>query len=465
MNAPVIWILLPLAAAFLIWFVRSSNLQAWLAGCISLALALLAWMLPLDTVLTLGSLSLKVATTLDVLGRRFLLANADMPLLAIIYATTAAWLVVSDAAGTARRLAPVGLAVTALLVAAQAVEPFLYASLLIELAILLTIPLLMIKGKPAGRGLLRFLILQTLALPFILFSGWLLAGIEASPSDLVLVQQTAILLGLGFTLLLSIFPFSSWIPMLAEETQVYKAGFIFWLLPTSALLFGLGFMDHYAWIREAPELAVILQAIGAVMIVSGGVWAAFQRHLGRLLGFSVMAEIGLSLLALSLGNQAGIELFILMLIPRSLGLALWAFSISALETVQPSLRFSAVKGMARTHPLASAGIVLASLSLTGFPLLAGFPVRQALWAQLAAQSPAIAALLLAGTLGLVAGAVRTLAVLVAAPGRTTWETRETLPQRITLGLGLGILFLMGSFPQWTAPLLARLPGLFEHLGR
>ena len=53
-----------------------------------------------------------------------------------------------------------------------------------------------------------------LAMPFILFAGWLLAGVESSPGDIELVVQSATLLALGFSFLLAVFPLYSWIPLL-----------------------------------------------------------------------------------------------------------------------------------------------------------------------------------------------------------------------------------------------------------
>lgn len=464
MNAPAIWIFLPFGLALILWPLRNERLSAGLASGITFLLALAAWLLPIDTAMSAGSLSIKITSSFDILGRQLVLTSADRLLLALIYATTCFWFAASASIKIAHKLIPFGLGITALLVASLAVEPFLYAALLIEMAILLTIPLLSSADRSPGRGLFRFLIFQTLAMPFILFSGWLLAGIEANPGDLTLVLQAAILLGLGFTFLLAIVPFHTWIPLLTEESLPYLVGFILWIFPTTALLFGLGFMDRYTWLRTAPQLPNLLAIAGSLMLVTGGILAAFQRHLGRLLGFAVIAESGFSLLALSLDEATGLNLFFLLFVPRVLSLGIWSFSLSILKKQTSSLHFGEVKGLGRTWPAAAYGAILANLSLAGVPLLACFPIRQALWEGLARQTPGIALLMLIGSLGMVTGALRSLAVLSMATEGTPWAVRESWPQRIFLALGTMALFILGLFPQWATPILTRLPSVFEHLG-
>ncbi|HTX90387.1 MAG TPA: hypothetical protein VMC09_04140, partial [Anaerolineales bacterium] len=198
MSAPMLWIFLPIALSALMLLPRDERVGRLVICLFTFFLTIAAWLLPIDTALTIGGTSFKLASSFTILGRNLTLTSADRAPLALIYGSAFFWFVPAALVKIPGRLIPLGLALTALLVASLAVEPFLYAALLIEVAVLLSIPLLTSHGQKPGRGLIRFLIFQTLAMPFILFSGWLLAGIEANPGNLVLVQQAALLLGLGF---------------------------------------------------------------------------------------------------------------------------------------------------------------------------------------------------------------------------------------------------------------------------
>jgi NADH-quinone oxidoreductase subunit N len=465
MNAPVLWIILPLIMAGLLILINNQKAVTLIACLFTLFLALAAWLIPIENSLTIGGFSFQLGSSLQILGRRLSLTSADRSLLMLIYGSTFFWFLPATMVRVARRLVPFGLAIIALLVAALAVEPQLYAALLIETAVLLSIPLLSTDQQKKGKGLLRFLIFQTLAVPFILFSGWILAGIEANPGNIALARQAAIFLGLGFAFLLAIFPFYTWIPLLSEEVHPYILGFILWALPTVTMFFGLGFLDHYAWLRESPATETILSTAGLLMVVSGGLLSAFQRHLGRIMGYAVIFETGYSLLALSLMNRPGINLFLLLLVPRSLCLGIWAFSLSILKDHTPSLILNDVKGFARLWPFTSAGLVLSNLALAGVPLLAGFPVHLAIWEELSRSSINLALWVFLGSLGLCASAIRVLITLVSAPEGTSWGAREKGLDRLLLGVGWLALFLLGLFPQWVLPLWSKLPPLFEHLGQ
>jgi formate hydrogenlyase subunit 3/multisubunit Na+/H+ antiporter MnhD subunit len=445
--------------------IKNQRILSIAGGSLAILLAFTALVIPIDEALQIGEISFKIAPAIQIFGRRLILVPADGSLLAIFYALVAMWFFGGEVTGTARRIVPFGLIVAALLVASIAVEPFLYAAILIEIAVLLAVPLLLPPDQTPGPGVMRFLIYQTLGMPFILFAGWLLAGVEASPGDLALAVQSATILGLGFAFLLALFPLYIWLPMLAEEVQPYVLGFLFWVLPTITVIFGMGFLDRYSWLRTSEQLPQLLSFGGLLMLVTGGLWSAFQRHLGRQMAYAVIAETGFSLLALSLPAEKSVETVFLHIIPRSLALLVWAMSLTRLREDDKPLRFRSVQGLARSHPVTAGGLVLAHLSVAGFPLLAGFPVRLALWEGLASQSLTVAFWFLIGILGLLTGAIRTLAVLVMAPDGTGWGLDERWGSGIMIGLGAIGLFILGIFPQTFRFILINLPAMFEHLGK
>jgi formate hydrogenlyase subunit 3/multisubunit Na+/H+ antiporter MnhD subunit len=464
-SAPILWIFFPIALGALLLLFRNQRLLALVAGFACAFLAITALLLPVDTPLTIQALTFKLTASFDILGRRLTLVNSDRAWLAMLYGASAFWFMASASIKVARRLIPIGLVISGLLVAALAVEPFLYAALLIETAVLLSIPLLSPPNRKPGKGILRFLIYQTIAMPFILFSGWLLTGIEANPGDLMLVGRSATLLGLGFALLLAVFPFYTWIPLLSEEAHPYIAGFILWSFPTVTMFFGLGFLERYAWLRDAAALPSILVTVGVVMVFSGGLFAVFQRHLGRMMGYAVMVETGFSLVGLGLGGSFGLDTFLLLCIPRLIGLSLWSLALSNLLEHNPSLKMDDLKGAGRIWSFSTAGVVLASLSLAGLPLLASFPPHQAIWETLARQSVPAVAWVFAGSLGLTIGAIRVMISLANASENSPWGMRETWSQRFFILLGCVMLFLLGIIPSWMAALWSKLPALFEHLGQ
>jgi len=146
-------------------------------------------------------------------------------------------------------------------------------------------------------------------------------------------------------------------------------------------------------------------------------------------------------------------------------LAVWALALSIIKRKAYSLRFGEVQGMARSYPIAVGALILANLSMIGYPLLAGFPPRLALWQELAGQSLAISFWVFVGLLGLLIAAIRTLAVFVMAEENTAWKLNESWVQLTMLGLGVIGLFILGMFPQVLQPFIIDLPALFNHLGQ
>jgi len=183
------------------------------------------------------------------------------------------------------------------------------------------------------------------------------------------------------------------------------------------------------------------------------------------MAYGSIAETGFSLLALSLDSKLGIPILFLLIPARALGLAVWSLSLTVIKENVETMRFAGAQGTLRVTPLAGAAMVIAALSTSAFPLLAGFPARLALWENLARISLSAALWMGIGIIGLLASVFRSLAVISMAEEYTAWELRESPSQVFMLGLGMIGLFVLGLFPQTIHYFLSNLPAMFKHLGR
>ncbi len=413
MSSPILWIFLPglLGVGFL-FYRPKDRFPLVVAAAVCLFLTWVAWQIPIDVVLNIGPFSFEIFPSLSFFGRSFTLTNAERPLLSFIYLFETLWLLGAAIAKPARLFISISLICVSLFVAALSVEPFLYAALLIALAVFVLVPLLSPAGKPVAPGVMRFLIFQIFAVPFILFTGWILTGVEASPGDLNLILRSGLLLLLGFTFLLGLFPFHSWIPMLARDSHPYVVGFLLFFLPTISTIFALGFFDRYVWLRDSQFVYQILTLIGSLSILLSGIWALVERHLGRVLGYAAMMGIGFSLLGIGLSGGQGVQIFFALLLPQALGLWMLSASLGSLQNKDPELSLEGVAVAFTSSPLSVVGLLLSLFSLAGIPLLASFPPRIALFTNLAAQAPWAAMLALAGSLAFaMVGVKLTLALL------------------------------------------------------
>ena len=461
MSAGILWIGLPLVMAVLLWIMQSRRIFTLIAAFFSsLLLALSAWVLPIDNAIKLGPLSVEVTSTVTILGRSFVLTSGDSRLLILIFLLGGVWFLAGLVLRPNRFFAPLGMAMTALLIAALAVEPFLFSALLIEMAVLVSVPLLSPPGHPVGKGVLRYLIFQTLAMPFILFAGWVFGGVEINPADTQLLVQSVVLMGFGFAFWLAVFPLYTWIPLLAEEVSPFMAGFVLSLLPTVILFLMLHFFNGFPWLWQYPVLRTALRLMGVLMAATGGAWAIFERNLNRLMGYAVIIENGYALLALSLGDVNGLSLFAMMFLPRLVALLLWSGALTILAGGS-SLTFAETGDLLRRKPFASVSLLVACFSMGGLPLLAGLPARLALLESISVESFSIVLWAALGSVGLLFGGGRILSYMVLGEGE--WQIEEGWMQRILLSVGAALLLLIGVFPGWFLPLMSPLLAAFERL--
>ncbi len=374
MSSPVIWIIFPVIVAGIAFFFRGwKRIITVTLTFITLLLALCAWWMPIGELSSIGPWTFTITDRLVIAGRQFILGNNDRSVLVVVYLTLTFFFSGSLFAGVSKFFAPLGLAMSALLVASLSVQPFLYAALLIEVAVLIGVPLLSPPGKQVEPSVLRFLLFMSFGFPFMLIGGGVLSSGEIDLLNLEELVPALIILGLGFAFLLAIFPLNTWIPVLMERTNPFTSVFVLTLFPIIVIVMLLRFIRQYPLLLDFD----IIIFLGALMIFTGGLWAAFQRDLGRLLGYAVIIEIGYSLLAISLVNN--LSLYSTMLIPRIVAFGVWGLALSLILEQTDDLRFRSVQGLGRRRPIVIASVLVAHFSIAGFPMLASFPFLMALW--------------------------------------------------------------------------------------
>lgn len=450
LSTPFVWVVLPLVIGVIsVIFINQRIFGIILTSLTAIGLALLAAFFPDSLTLTIGPFSLTFVERLGILGRQITLVDEMLPFISLIYAMTGLWALSSGTPGIPKTFRPTSMVITALLTAALGVQPFLYAALLIETAVLVAVPMLSPSGNETHNGILRYISLQTLALPLILLAGWLLTGVETLPPDSPLIGQATMVLGLGFALWLGVFPFHSWLPMVSQRSHPAVVTFLSFIMPTAILVFGLNFLNRYAFLRTSQSLYATLQTIGALMIVLGGVWTAVQNNLKRAFGFSVLTETGFSLLAVGLSSQGGLT-WMLMLFPvRALCFWLWGFILTLIENHAKSMDFKSIQGFARNYPMLAFGLLIAQLSIAGLPLLAAFPIKISMLSAAFGARTSLGTWSFIGNLGLFLFTIRLLSHLVT-PNDTTshhpWRISEKRHEAIPIAVIILSLIIMGLFP-------------------
>ncbi|MBN2048008.1 MAG: hypothetical protein JW750_09210, partial [Anaerolineaceae bacterium] len=414
---------------------------------ISLVLALFAVLLEMDTPYFIRTTQFQIRSQIEVFGRLMILNNADRALLFLIYLMGAYWLFVGAVFDSIPPFSGIVLSVLALLTAAIAVEPFLYAALFIEVVVLLCIPMLIRKPEKTGRSEVFFLVFMSLAVPFLLLAAWAAAGVEQNPADELMSTRAVVLLSVSFMLLLASFPFYVWVPKIAEQIRPARVFFLLSVLPMTIILLMLDFLNSFGWLRNASFMPQYLNLLGVVMIAMSGIWAMFQDDLGRLFGYSVILENGFALLALGVGGQTGQTLIAILFFVRMIHFGLLGSAMTMLHAHGVETTFEALTGKFKQFPAISLSILLSFFSIGALPLLAGFPARLAVMETVVhGENPLRVVWVMVGIGGFLFSGLRLLSRLVAGPIRD-WKFGEEWYELIILGIGVIVLFVIGSYPE------------------
>jgi len=210
-------------------------------------------------------------------------------------------------------------------------------------------------------------------------------------------------MAIAFAVKVPSFPFHTWLPDAHTEAptagSVDLAGILLKLGTYGFLRFGLElFPEATVW------FAPVMLTLATIGVVYGGIVAAMQKNLKRLVAYSSVSHMGFALMGLFVLNTEGVEGSVLQMVNHGISTSALFILLGFLYSRRHTYEISSLKGIAKVAPVFAGMFTLVMLSSIGVPGLNGFVseflvllgtfVAHRWWAVIAAFGVVIAALYL-----------------------------------------------------------------------
>lgn len=475
MIGPVLFLLLPVGAAAAAYGLRRwRNVPPLLVAGVSLALGLIMLLVPLERPITLLGREVVLGGATSLLGRELVLGPAERAALAFLFLTGAGLFLLAWQLEPEDLLPPLGMGLLGLLGGVLLVRPLVYAALLLQIGVALSIFPLHADPRSPVRGGLRYLTFFTLALPGLLISHWLLDMYVVTPDQVGLLTTATALIGFSFALMLGVVPFHPWVPAVARDGAPLASAFLFSAVGGAVWFLYLDYLQTYTWLTDYPGWSLVVHALGVITVVVGGLLGTTRRGPGVLLGYAVLVDTGMQLVALGQASRTGVDLGVAMVLARAWGATLMAAGLAGVRA-RSGGSDEEMTGVGLRAPWSTAALVVGGLSLAGFPPTIGFAPRWGLYRLLFRTQPVVALALLLASAGPVVGLLRLLRQLLRRPakagaeaegaeGEAAPEAREPLLTIVLLVLFIFGVVGMGLFPQALTRVAVRVGSSFTIFG-
>lgn len=454
MNTVVIWIFIPIGISIVLMLLqRFAKLSTAITLISSVILIALAYIMPEDLIIRIGQRQIIFLDSFEIFGRLLSITKANLSLITGLYLCVFLWNSIARSFEMSQWFNAFSMLIAALWVTALAVQPFLYAAVIILIIAIVSIPILSPRGTKAGRGVLRYIIFQAIAMPLILLSSWMLSDIETAPSANALILRAALLVLSGFAFWLALFPVHTWVPMVAKESHPWPVSFLLVLMQSSLTIFFLYFLEEYSWLRNLPQLWEILRWSGIVLLLIASLLLSFQTQIRRVLAYLYLWEMGYALLAIGLTQQGGISYLQIVFMPRMLGFAGISYNIARLEQLEADFdgNIDQLSGLFYRYPMTSTALMTSLLSIAGLPILASFPAKRYIINLLPWSGYGMEMWLSLGYLGILMFAFKLIHKLISPPNKEKPVPLisiviEDLRSIIFNSILIFLLLLVGVFP-------------------
>jgi NADH-quinone oxidoreductase subunit N len=459
MSAPLLIGLATIIIAFLSFLTRNQRTtSALLAASGAAMISLFVLFAPFDSAFGIAGIPVRFDSRWVVLGRALSLEAAVRPMIGFLYIVGLLLMSGSWVVSVNRFFPAIAMLFLFTVAGSIMVEPFLYAAAFIGLAAMGSVLMLVSPDHPSSTGAVRLMVLYTFAVIAILISGWMIDTGSGTATALGEGVRAAGVISLGFAILLALPPFHVWITRSMQETDPYVLAFVIVVLQAAGFFLLLRFLDSYAWLRTDPILISGMRflSIGAMVLTS--LWALTTSDLRQVFGYAIIADICVVLLAVSNAEVDGIRISLGLFGSRILSIGIVALGLSRL-----SIGEGEWEGVGRIYPFAALGILIGLLSLSGFPLTAGFPGRWALLSlELSMERYSVLVVLI--TMMVFTFIVLRWAAILFAPGSVAESERIYVTKQLYFVFGLAGLIILGIAPQivipWVVEVATGLTNLF-----
>ncbi len=348
-----------------------------LAGGLSL-LAFRLWTLPESGVTEVLGQTILLDESSQFLGFTLQLSLAARGVTILLAFWGALFALVTAGLRADRALIPSIPFILAVLILALSSEPLLWAPVwLVVAAVIMTFPAQGAAPRLA-RAALRTLLAPTLALPFFLFTAWVLGQTTIAADDPALWANGWRALVIGVLLLLTPVPLHGWITAQGENAPPFTAAFLVgvWQITVYALVRHI--MLAYPTVTDYIDPAVWLPWIAVIQMGWGALFSMSSSRLGQLWGYILLWCYGAAFLVWSLSGEFGTQTMVGLFLVQPLVLVVAAMGIRILNNrFGENAEYSQFQGVSERLPVTTLAVIGGGLFLLGWPLGALFPVRLA----------------------------------------------------------------------------------------
>jgi NADH-quinone oxidoreductase subunit M len=190
-----------------------------------------------------------------------------------------------------------------------------------------------------------------------------------------LAGSTQVLLFLAFSAAFvvkaPVFPFHTWSPDAYAEAPT--GGSIALVAVMAKLgVYGLIRFDLGLFPRATVDLAPLLMGLGVAGILYGGIVAAAQRDLKRLLAYSSLAHLGFVVLGAFALSRIALTGGVVQMVTHGVITTALFLSVGWIFERRGTWRTDELSGLQRVAPLLAAAFMVAMLAAVGLPGLGGF---------------------------------------------------------------------------------------------